>query len=185
MENSYTSFDSEYECVDFGKNENRLLSMQTAVQRRTVIKIPLVEPFDISYVNPLSSVITSTYKNRVNVKPKYTFLPDVSSSIECQRNDTLKNLNELFVFNSSIKIGIQKVRNDLFSTIDGFYANLIQDLKNLKDVYSLHDFYYYYDDSRYQIVFFFPLTPCEFKFSLPNGDFTLSDLLDMSNSFIF
>lgn len=180
MENSYTSFDSEYECVDFSMNKNKLLSIQTAVQRRTIIKIPLVEPFDISYVNPLSSVISSTYKNQVNVKPKYTFLPDVSSSIEVQRKDALKNLNELYVLNSSIKCSIQKVRDYLFSTIDSFCGNLICELKNLKDVYSLPDFDYYYDDSRYQIVFFFPLTPCEYKFSLPNGDFTLSDLLDMS-----
>jgi hypothetical protein len=78
IENSYTSFDSEYEVVKFSNNENRLISMQTAVQRRTIVKIPLVEPFDITYVNPLSYEISNTYKN--NVRHKYTFVPDVMNS---------------------------------------------------------------------------------------------------------
>jgi hypothetical protein len=55
IQNTYCVFDTEYTSLDSNKNLNRLVSAQTASQDRTIVKIPLYNPYDISYVNPLSS----------------------------------------------------------------------------------------------------------------------------------
>jgi len=47
--NTYIGFDSEYEMVNTHKFKNKLISLQTAVQRRTMVKIPLYHPCYISY----------------------------------------------------------------------------------------------------------------------------------------
>jgi hypothetical protein len=53
IHNTYTGFDTEYEHVKYIRN--KLLSVQTAVVKRTIIKIPSIEAFDIGYVHPLTS----------------------------------------------------------------------------------------------------------------------------------
>lgn len=54
VHNNYCGFDSEYVSSD-SKDFNELVSVQTACQDRTILKVPLYNPYDISYVNPLSS----------------------------------------------------------------------------------------------------------------------------------
>lgn len=65
IQNTYTGFDSEYELFDQRYNTNKLLSVQMAVQSRTLIKLPLYNSFDLSFVHPLTSEITSFYKPQV------------------------------------------------------------------------------------------------------------------------
>jgi hypothetical protein len=66
IENTYTGFDTEYQLEDLKKFKNKLISVQTAVQRRTILKMPLYHPYNILYVDPLSSSISDTYKSMVN-----------------------------------------------------------------------------------------------------------------------
>jgi hypothetical protein len=62
IQNIYTGFDTEYELSDECKNLNSLISVQIALQTRTLIKIPLNSIQNISYVHPLTSEITNFYK---------------------------------------------------------------------------------------------------------------------------
>lgn len=66
IENTYTGFDTEYELVDEKKHLNKLISFQLAIQSRTLIKIPLYKTYDIAFVHPLTSEITSFYKPKVD-----------------------------------------------------------------------------------------------------------------------
>jgi hypothetical protein len=66
IQNIYNGFDTEYELSDYRKNLNILVSTQLAVQSRTLIKIPLYNSFDISYIHPITSEISSFYKPEVD-----------------------------------------------------------------------------------------------------------------------
>jgi hypothetical protein len=55
ISNNYCGFDMEYKVEDLNAFNTRLISVQTANQNRTIIKIPLYHEFDISYIHPLSS----------------------------------------------------------------------------------------------------------------------------------
>ena len=65
FQNVYTAFDTEYELESYKKSMNKLISTQIAVQARTIIKVPLFKPLDISYVHPLTSEISSFYTPKV------------------------------------------------------------------------------------------------------------------------
>jgi len=41
IQNTYMGFDTEYELDDPVKFKNKLISVQTAVKRRTIIKVPV------------------------------------------------------------------------------------------------------------------------------------------------
>ena len=55
IENTYMGFDTEYQLKDEKKFLNDLVSVQTAIQRRFLLRMPLYRPYDISYVHPLTS----------------------------------------------------------------------------------------------------------------------------------
>lgn len=55
IENTYMGFDTEYQLKDEKKFLNDLVSVQTAIQRRFLLRMPLYHPYDISYVHPLTS----------------------------------------------------------------------------------------------------------------------------------
>lgn len=65
IQNTYNGFDSEYELIDYTKSKNKLVSFQTAQRSRTLLKIPLNYSYDISYVHPITSELTSYYKPHV------------------------------------------------------------------------------------------------------------------------
>lgn len=48
IHNTYTGFDTEYELENAKKFKNRLISVQTAVQTRTIVTGPLYKPYDLS-----------------------------------------------------------------------------------------------------------------------------------------
>ena len=177
MENSYIGFDTEYQFHE--KFKNRLLSTQTAVQRRTILKIPLVKPFDISYINPLSSEISNTYKNKEGVRNKeqYTFVDDPYESSQ----STKKDINELLIINNSIKSTIEQTRECMFNSIDFFNSSLIEKLSSLKGAAGFDEFDFYEDSKRNQMIFFFPLTSMFSAICFPrNNEFSFDDLLSMS-----
>lgn len=96
IQHTYTGFDTEYETADVKKFKNKLISVKTAVQRRTIIKIPLYLPFDISYIHPLTSELSDTYTNKVDdvngSAYKYTFRYSI---VPYNKNESKIKLNEL------------------------------------------------------------------------------------------
>lgn len=66
IQNISTGFDTEYENEYPKKFLNKLLSVQLAIQTRTLIKVPLYTIIDISYIQPLTSEITSFYNQKFN-----------------------------------------------------------------------------------------------------------------------
>ena len=211
IQNTYSGFDTEYESISESSNENLLLSVQTAVQRRTILKIPSSEPFDISYVNPLTSAISDTFASKVDGHNnfKYSFInkekeeleeimeqatimgeegamwqANIAGSFGLNESESKERIKfkELLILNNSIKLGIKQIRAYLFPTIDSFCVDLISQLKCLKGLRGFEEFEYYHDSKRNQIIFFFPLTLPEVKIAFPEGPFSLKDLLEMCKS---
>lgn len=184
IQNSYTGFDTEYEEDLNFVNKNKLLSVQTSVQRRVILKLPFVEPLDISYIHPLTSSSSEVFKNKVDGnRYKYTFLEDCKQSVLKKKRgdeDVRKDFKELLIMNNSLKVGVKQVRLCLFKTLDAFISELSCKLKELKGISNFEDFDFYDDPKRNQTVFFFPFTFPVDKIAFPKGDFNFVDLLEMS-----
>jgi hypothetical protein len=194
IQNTYTGFDTEYELLNDKKFLNKLVSAQIAMQSRTLIKIPLYLPFDISYVHPLTSEISNIYTEKVGTKTpyKYTFQPDLPtfSEIKKSRSNVISHVmdkrihkdlleyNELKVLNNSLKHCISLIRNCLFQTVDDLNVSIVKILKSIKGIE------YYEDSVRGVYVFSLPLTPMFTEISYPEGDtgFSMVDLLDLAKN---
>lgn len=172
IQNTYTGFDTEYELQNQQKNLNKLVSVQTAIQRRTIIKVPLYHPFDISYVHPLTSELSNVYKNKVDLhdKFKHTFYNAFDN-----KDDSKKPLNELKILNNCLKFSVTKIRRMLFSVEDEINSGIIKELKDVKSID-------WFEDLKHdQLVFILPLTPQTTKFMLPcDGLYSMQDLLNSS-----
>ena len=114
IQNIYTGFDTEYELSDYTKFLNKLISTQIAVQSRILIKIPLYKPLDISFVHPLTSEISSFYKPEVSDWKS----PLIPGSIESESEDKGIPLNEMKIINASFRVCLEKVRKELYSSLD-------------------------------------------------------------------
>ena len=196
VQNTYTGFDTEYESVKNSDNKNLLLSVQTAVQRRTILKVPCVDPYDIGYVHPITSEISDTFSSKVGVRNphKYTFVEEVVGEVEkidhyyykngilMKKKKDRRELNEILILNNSIKLGICLVREMLYKCVDEFNSGLVKKLSSLRGVEGFEGFDFYKDPKRNQFIFFFPLTVPELKIAFPKGDFTFGDLLEMSKT---
>lgn len=162
-QNTYTGFDTEYELLNFQKSLNRLVSIQLAVQTRTLVKIPLYSCLDLSYVNPLSSDITSYYK------PEYSMFDSDEDS---------GKLSELNILNESMKGCIDKIRRLCYQNSDEVNLVLIETFKNTPGVT------YFEDSKRDQIVFSFPSSQMETKILYPENGYGFKDLIQVSESMI-
>jgi hypothetical protein len=181
IENSYVGFDSEY-CL---KNEKRFLneivSVQTAVQRRFLLQVPMYHPYDISYVHPLSSAVSDTYKSKVGSDTSYKYkfsgvnfgcefdyersLGEIkgmfkNGELEIEFNNDekkkKKKLSELLLINNSLKVGISSVRDLMFKDVFDLNRLLIAKMKSLKGCVVGFD---YFEDLKHdQVVFSFPLS---------------------------
>jgi hypothetical protein len=172
IQNTYTGFDSEYETLNAKKSLNKLLSVQTAVQKRTLVKVPLYAPYDISYVHPLTSQISDIYKNKVDVKDpyKYEFRID-----PCSSKSKPESFNELLFLNNCMKISIDRTKQFLLGPILDANSSIIKKMKLIKDVKFFEDF------TRDQIVFLLPLTPLSTNFITPGDEgFSFENLLEVS-----
>jgi len=196
IQNTYCGFDTEYASVDSVKMLNKIVSAQTAIQERTIVKIPLYNPYDISYVNPLTSEVSNVFLNRVNSGDSdlYCFEsvedkvvdPDVTVdefgvkyNCDGERVKKLVKLNEVFMINVSLKACVKTLRGFLFSDLYDYNAQMIQHFKFLSKLAEFEGSYFYEDYKRDQFVFFFPLGPMRTKIVYPAGDFLLNDLFNM------
>jgi hypothetical protein len=210
MQNTYTGFDTEYVTKDEVKNLNEIVSAQTAVQERTIIKIPLYHEFNISHVNPLSSEISDVFSSKVNSDDtyKYSFTEvvkvdekdeesgkslDDSGYLDwkAKKNKEKNKLNEIFLINEGLKDCIGLIRKFLFGGLYDVNGSLIQKLKDLKDLKvegsrskplfpEFADALYFEDLKRDQFVFAMPLLPMRTEISFDVEEFSFDDLFEMA-----
>lgn len=184
MENSYVGFDTEFELLNERKNLNRLVSVQTAIQRRTVIKLPVNEPLDISFVHPVTSEISSVFVGASGNKTpnKRSFIPIINDfSFEPKpkmlEKDKKPTFIEMEVLNQSLKHCIKLIRSYLYDEYDNVLAALNLELRSTKGV-KVFD-----DRSRAQAVFYLPLTPMTTEIVFPEDDkFSFNQLLEMGKA---
>ena len=182
--NTYTGFDTEYETLDERRCLNKLLSVQTAIQRRLIVKVPLNNRYNLAYVNPLTSDISEFYQPGVNDHKGhlYTFRRPVivdnemSSNIKGVCEGKRIEYSELALLNNSIKNVVGKIREFLHCKNDDAIKSIINLLKERKDIS------WYEDYQHDQIVFIFPLTAMEKSIEYPNHKvgYSFEDLLDKS-----
>jgi len=137
IHNIYTSFDTEYELKDLGKNVNKLISVQVGVRSRTIVKVPLNTIQDISYVHPLTSEITNYYK------PKTFNLKDAEGN---------SKINEMSLINESLKLLIKTYRGLKYTSYHLVLADMIEQFHTIDKIN------FFEDMKNDQIVFALPLT---------------------------
>lgn len=195
IENSYAGFDSEYEFDTGFKND--LISVQTAVQRRTIIKVPMYHSFDISYVNPLTSEFSNIFVNKVDNGGSYlySFRDEPTSEVKPindgdeEYDDDLKKkkrkakINEIFLLNSSLKFAIGKVRCIVLEGVVELSNSLVLCLRDLLKLPEFKRAGCFDDFKRDQFVFYFPLTPLKTEILYPSDQkFSFSELLDITKN---
>lgn len=181
IENTYAAFDTEFELSNTQKNLNTLLSVQTAVQARTLIKVPMYKDYDISYVHPITSEVSSVYKNKVDSKSPYpyvftgnAFAPVPSKS---KGKDSRRPPNEISILNNSLKGIIRMIRDLIYPSLTDASASIIDYLKSRPGAT------YFDDHKRDQVVIFLPLSNLQEKIEYTQeveSDFTFNRLLDLS-----
>jgi hypothetical protein len=171
FQNVYTGFDTEYELEDYHKSLNKLISTQIAVQSRTIIKVPLYKPLDISYIHPLTSEISTNYQPKIEEWSP----PSITGEIESDSKRG-KPVDELKILNESLKVSVESVRKEMFISIDNLHDCVIDGLKSLKGVIS-------YEDGRNDaLILSLPLTPIQTKINYPLNGYSLVDLLQDSKT---
>jgi hypothetical protein len=173
IQNTYTGFDTEYTLANEKKFLNRLLSVQYAVQSRTIIKVPLYHLFDIAYVHPLTSDITPYYK------PKITNWDEIAGNIGDGEGESASNsLREMEILNASLKLCVENIRKFKFFHLDNFNRELIVALENLGGVKQ------YKDLKKDQIVFILPLSKVNTHITYPqeNEGYSLKELVYSTNA---
>lgn len=163
--NTYTGFDTEFTLLDSKNHLNKLISAQSAVQTRALIKVPMYKLSDVSYVHPLTSEITNFFK------PSDMYLTS-------DRRDG-EGVGELIVaemgiINDSLKDCVEKIRKFKFSTLDAINRELITKLKTLQDIK------YYEDSEKDCIVFALPLSQVYTKITYPQS-YSTQELVSDSN----
>lgn len=163
IQNIYTGFDTEYEIIDEGKNLNKLISIQIALQTRTLVKVPLNSIQDISYVHPLTSEITNFYK------PK-TF--NWKASDDCSE----KTINEMSLINDNLKYYMKIYRDLKYTSRDLITASIIEEFHKLEKVT------FFEDVKNDQIIFALPLSETKTKLIYPEKDYSMRELVELSGS---
>ena len=138
MQNTYTGFDSEFECKDESKFLNILISVQTANQRRVILKVPLYNKNNIAYNHPLTIEISEFYQPGVNYNKGnlYTFT-EVIKYNSAESKDSALNVNEfseLALLNNSIKCCISEIRKLLFTCNDESKKSIIEQANKVPKV---------------------------------------------------
>ena len=199
VQNTYCGFDSEFTSLDEIKKLNKLVSVQVAVQDRTILKIPMYHSYDISYVNPLSSEISDVFASKVNSGGTYQYMfqeeievidPDIvedefGKKYRVSTGELVKSkikFNEIFTLNGSLKNCISQVRRFLFKDLYDVNSTLIDFLKYLSKLSNFSGCFYYEDLKRDQFIFSFPLCDMRTCIEYPEGDFNLDDLFKMCYS---
>ena len=156
IQNTYTGFDTEYELKNASKHLNQLLSVQIATQTRTLIKIPLYNTYDISYVHPLTSDISTFYK---------------PESLDGGDKNT-----ELRVINESLKTCVENIREVKSPTLKKINQDLISKFLEIEGLT------YFEDPRRDQIVFSLPLTSLSTKILYPEAGYAFKEVVKLSSA---
>jgi hypothetical protein len=173
IQNSYCGFDTEYELINESKYLNKLISSQTAIQRRTIVKVPAYNNYDMSYVHPLNSCVSDIYNSKVGMVDafKYTFTHTNSSNEKSRQK-----LDEIKILNSSLKYSISLVKK--YSMLPLITVNNLI-VEKFKVVAGVDNFFY--DCKHDQFVFVFPLSSLDTQIVYPkDGKFSFNDLLEMT-----
>ena len=182
MFNTYTGFDTEYEGLDERRNQNKLLSVQTAIQRRLILKVPMNNRYNLAYVNPLTSEISEFYQPGVNDHKghQYTFREQIiddnlfAGKIADSSEKRLQ-YSELGLMNNCVKSSVEMTRRFLHTKNDDAMKSIIKLVKERKDISWFEDF------KHDQIVFTFPLTALEKSIEYPGEKgYSFEDLLAKS-----
>jgi hypothetical protein len=179
MENTYTGFDTEYEMLDEKRCLNRLLSVQTAIQRRIIVKAPRYNVYNLSYSHPLTSEISEFYQPGINDNKGslYTFRQQFFDSLVTPESESKKGLvySELDLLNNSIKSCVVEIREFLYASNDKSIKLFVKLAKEIKGV----DFYE--DEKHDQVVFMFPISAMECSIEYPGEKgYSFLDLLEKS-----
>ena len=183
FENTYTGFDTEYKIHKQEKCLNQLISVQTAIRRRLIVKVPMYKSFDISFVHPLTNEIADVFQSHVGLvdRSKYKFRPDFecsggAGSFLYRSGRRRKKSNELLIVNNSLKHIVSNIRKLLFHNVDETNTSIINALKSVKNIE------FFEDSKNDQLVFILPLTPLSKEVRYPSviDGFSLEDLLEMA-----
>jgi len=133
IQNTYTGFDTEYTLIDSKKYLNRLISVQTSIQTRTIVKIPRYSTLDISFAHPLTSETTTFFKPIVqdwdlSDEQNQTLESKESVKTKKKRRGRAKQIDtvyELSLINESLKYCVDQFRLLKLSTIKKMHEDLI------------------------------------------------------------
>ena len=156
--NTYTSFDTEYTLLDSTKFLNKLVSTQVAVQTRLFIKVPMYRRYDISYVHPLTSEVTTFHK------PKNLSWCDKAGSEE-------RTIVEMGLLNESLKYSVDSIRKSKFETHDKIMNELTSYLEDVQGIK------FFEDNKKDQVVFALPLSKVHTDINYPDKSYTLKELI--------
>lgn len=174
--NTYTGFDTEYTLKDEKKHLNRLLSVQLAVKARVIIKVPLYNLYDISYVHPLTSDITTYFK------PKYLeWVKSDDSNTPSQSGSGGKKVYEMNLINTSIKACVNSIRLIKYPTLYNLNSELVESLHGITGVI------YFEDLKKDQIIFVLPISEVLTYVGYPSNEdgYSLKELVKKAYSMAF
>jgi hypothetical protein len=192
IQQTYSGFDTEFELLDEKRMINKLLSVQTAIQRQSVVKVPLYNIYNLAYCQPLTREMSEFYQPGINDNKGhlYTFTKIIKDSFlrrkslkdgptfdtkRTCKNNKGKVYSELAFINNSIKHTVSIIRNYLFNRHDESMKLIIDLLKQVSGVK-------FYEDKKHdQVVFTLPLTDERTWIGYPgNEGFSFLDLLEQS-----
>lgn len=181
IQNTYIGFDTEYEQQDLHNHFNKLISVQYAVQGRTMVKLPLYTVHDISYVHPLTNEISAFFtpgdgeesSNSTKNKSKGK-KPSLYAWVNHEEKGEKKYVQEYQMINTSLRKCVCLIRSTLLSSFLSVNDNFINSLK--KEGWGS-----FVDVKKDQIVFVLPLSPHKHKIEYPVNGYSLEDLLKGSN----
>ena len=162
--NTYTSFDTEYTLRDSTRFLNKLVSTQLAVQSRVIIKLPMYRRYDISYIHPLTSEVTTFHK------------PKNLSWEEKSGGDEVRTIIEMGLLNESLKYSIDSIRKSKFETHDKIISELTSYLEDVQGIK------FFEDNKKDQVVFALPLSKVHTAITYPEKTYSLKDLVSKAKA---
>ena len=175
MLNTYTGFDTEYTLQNEKHFINKLISIQLAVQARVIIKVPMYNRYDIAYIHPLTSELTSFYK------PKNLDWINKNNKSTTESDRGKKKVSEMNILNASLKSCVDSIRVLKYPSLDKLNHELIELLHGIPSVISFEDV------KKDQIIFVLPLSKLHTYLGYPPQmvGYTLRELVKQAYSLSF
>jgi len=180
IQNTYIGFDTEYEQKDLEKYLNTLISVQYAVQARTLVKVPLYTIHDISYVHPLTNEITAFYDpcgdDDEKFKPEGK-KPSMYAWVNESKRKEKKYVNEYKMLNTSLRNCVELIKSKLLLPMLTKNEELIKSLSQM-------GWNSYRDVKKDQIVFSLPISPMKYSIEYPTDGYSMKELLKGANTLL-